>query len=108
MQNFPDKTFGLFLNDIFYGKIAVAVGRLIAAAFLLYSMFSESTKGADYMIGYFLSSIRSRCGFTPDMMAAAMGMRRDEYDRLEREQRVATRDERALLESMCANLRIAV
>ena len=108
MQNFPDKTFGLFLNDIFYGKIAVAVGRLIAAAFLLYSMFSESKKGADYMIGYFLSSIRSRCGFTPDMMAAAMGMRRDEYDRLEREQRVATRDERAPLESMCANLRIAV
>ena len=79
-----------------------------AAAFLLYSMFSESKKGADYMIGYFLSSIRSRCGFTPDMMAAAMGMRRDEYDRLERERRVATRDERALLESMCANLRIAV
>ena len=71
-------------------------------------MFSESLKGADYMIGFYLSSIRTRYDFTPDMMAAAMCLKREEYDRLERGKRVATRDERTLLESMCANLCTAV
>ena len=59
------------------------------------------------MIGFFLSSIRARYDFTPDMMAAAMCLKREEYDRLEGGKRMATMAERALLESMCANLRIA-
>ena len=56
------------------------------------------------MIGYLLITIRIRFGFSRDMMAAAMGLERMIYDKLECQDRMATNDERTLLESMCQNL----
>ena len=60
------------------------------------------------MIGYLLYAIRTRCVFTADMMATAMCMNRRDYDDLELDRRMATMEERRLVESMCANLCITV
>lgn len=60
------------------------------------------------MIGYILNAIRRQCDFTADMMAAALCLQRQDYDALEHGRRVATTEERQLIESLCANLCIAL
>ncbi len=64
--------------------------------------------GADDMIGYILNAIRRQCDFSADMMAAALCLQRPDYDDLEKGKRVATTEERQLIESLCANLCIAL
>lgn len=64
--------------------------------------------GADDMIGYILNAIRRQCDFSADMMAAALCLQRPDYDDLENGKRVPTTEERQLIESMCANLCIAL
>lgn len=59
------------------------------------------------MVGHLLNAIRCKCMLTADMMAAAMCMERKDYDDLELDRRMATEEERRLVESMCANLCIA-
>ena len=60
------------------------------------------------MIGYILNAIRRQCDFSADMMAAALCLQRPDYDDLEMGRRVATTEERQLIESLCANLAIAL
>ena len=59
------------------------------------------------MIGDILNAIRRQCAFSADMMAAALCLQRQDYDDLELDRRMATIEERMLIESMCANLCIA-
>ncbi len=59
------------------------------------------------MIGTILNAIRRQCAFSADMMAAALCLQRQDYDDLELDRRMATIEERMLIESMCANLCIA-
>lgn len=59
------------------------------------------------MIGAILNAIRRQCAFSADMMAAALCLQRQDYDDLELDGRMATTEERMLIESMCANLCIA-
>lgn len=56
------------------------------------------------MVGPILNAIRQQCSFSADMMAAALCLQRREYDELELDRRMATAEERLLVESMCANL----
>lgn len=56
------------------------------------------------MIGIILSSIRIHCGFSVDMMAAAMCMEYEDYLSLEYNIRTATDDEKTLAESLYFNL----
>ena len=59
------------------------------------------------MIGSILNAIRRQCAFSADMMAAALCLQRQDYDDLELDRRMATTEERMLIECMCANLCIA-
>lgn len=59
------------------------------------------------MMGCILNAVRIKCKFSVDMMAAAMCMEPEEYNKLELNMREATVDEYTLIASMCANLCIA-